>query len=166
MDAAIGDKNPVQEYVQNSAGKEPSGLQNVAETPFVFLESSVPKGGTPLSALAFDHKQIPTGSAGTNLGHTIQIICSTPVKTSSIKTPTKTPITILLAGVKSVSDDKENVDNSGRKLVRIKEKKKKHHEDCSPREITKSNANTKVRKPSIPNLLIFVLLLCCSLRNY
>nr|GMC98686.1 high mobility group nucleosome-binding domain-containing protein 5-like [Ipomoea batatas] len=153
MDAAIGDKNPVQEYVQNSAGKEPSGLQNVAETPFVFLESSVPKGGTPLSALAFDHKQIPTGSAGTNLGHTIQIICSTPVKTSSIKTPTKTPITILLAGVKSVSDDKENVDNSGRKLVRIKEKKKKHHEDCSPREITKSNANTKeATRPALQQL--------------
>ncbi|XP_019200228.1 PREDICTED: uncharacterized protein LOC109193850 [Ipomoea nil] len=135
MDTAIGDKNTVQEYMQNSAGKEPaSGLQNVAETPFVFLESSVPKGDTPLSASAFDHKQIPTGSAGTNLGHTIQIICSTP---------TKTPITILSAGVKSVSDDKENVDNSGRKLVRIKENKKKHHEDCSPKEITKSNANTK-----------------------
>nr|GMD20469.1 high mobility group nucleosome-binding domain-containing protein 5-like [Ipomoea batatas]GME09666.1 high mobility group nucleosome-binding domain-containing protein 5-like [Ipomoea batatas] len=153
MDAAIGDKNPVQEYVQNSAGKEPSGLQNVAETPFVFLESSVPKGGTPLSALAFDHKQIPTGSAGANLGHTVQMICSTPVKTSSIKTPTKTPITILPAGVKSVSDDKENVDNSGRKLVRIKEKKKKHHEDCSPKEITKSNANTKeATRPALQQL--------------
>nr|GMD02397.1 uncharacterized protein LOC109193850 [Ipomoea batatas] len=153
MDAAIGDKNPVQEYVQNSAGKEPSGLQNVAETPFVLLESSVPKGGTPLSALAFDHKQIPTGSAGANLGHTVQMICSTPVKTSSIKTPTKTPITILPAGVKSVSDDKENVDNSGRKLVRIKEKKKKHHEDCSPKEITKSNANTKeATRPALQQL--------------
>ncbi|XP_031095323.1 uncharacterized protein LOC115999622 [Ipomoea triloba] len=153
VDAAIGDKNPVQEYVQNSAGKEPSGLQNVTETPFVFLESSVPKGGTPLSAVAFDHKQIPTGSAGANLGHTIQMICSTPVKTSSIKTPTKTPITILSAGVKSVSDDKENVDNSGRKLVRIKEKNKKHHEDCSPREIAKSNANTKeATRPALQQL--------------
>lgn len=152
---AIGDQKPVQEYLQNSAGKEPSGLQNVVEAPFEFLESSVPRvdhliGGTPHSALAFDHKQIPSGSAESNLGHAIQMICSTPAKKSSIKTPKKTPITILSAGLNCVSDGKENVDNSGRKLVRIKKNKKKHHEDCSPRETTKSNANTKVRKPTYP----------------
>ncbi|XP_016459309.1 uncharacterized protein LOC107782882 [Nicotiana tabacum] len=76
--------------------------------------------------------------------------CLTPVKISSSKTPMKKSMSKASAAAKvaQIHDDKENIDNSGRKVVQTKEKSKKNKsnagnnskqslQDLSLRQLTK-----------------------------
>ncbi|CAK9172479.1 unnamed protein product [Ilex paraguariensis] len=79
----------------------------------------------------FKQDQIPSSLAEPD--HVAHLTHLTPTNKSSINTPLKksssnTPSTIRRMSL--VSDDKENIDNSGRKLVLTMEKEKKNKIDC------------------------------------
>ncbi|OIT27303.1 PREDICTED: uncharacterized protein LOC109214124 [Nicotiana attenuata] len=138
-------EEPIKEFEVDDAQAD---LDPAAHSP---VASPIPNAASKsVSTLILEPVHIPSASTTVNPVLISETSCLTPVKISSSKTPMKKSMSKASAATKvaQIHDDKENIDNSGRKFVLTKEKLKKNKsnavnnskqslQDLSLRQLTK-----------------------------
>ncbi|XP_016448075.1 uncharacterized protein LOC107773143 [Nicotiana tabacum] len=138
-------EEPIKEFEADDAQAD---LDPAAHSP---VASPIPNAASKsVSTLILEPVHIPSASTTVNPVLITETSCLTPVKISSSKTPMKKSMSKASAATKvaQIHDDKENIDNSGRKFVLTKEKLKKNKnnagnnskqslQDLSLRQLTK-----------------------------